>query len=583
MRPASAVAAARGIAVPARVAALERFEPWVVLVPLVVAQWVALAIFAAVVRHNGWLFYQGGDQTVFYTDAWSLGRHGHIPEAEIGYGWSYVLAPIAAVFGSNILSALPLIVLFQTVVLLPVAILCVYGIAARIGGRLLGYLAAALWVFAPFLSIPLWDHRYHAKFIEQFLPQAFGMTGMGDFPSMVALLVAGYFCIRALDTSEWLDAAVGGLAAGFAVGIKPANALFLAGPLLGFPIARRWREGAAFGAAIVPEVIALAAWKYRGLGHLPVITPAPKALAAGAAAAFPGGGLPLGIVVSRYFHFDWWRFHQNYLELREFFWSVRLLQWLPVAGFIGAARRSWPKALLLGGWIGAFIVVKGSSNAGSIESGILLRLFLPGFAPFLIFTAMIPLLLPTIGPRIWERFPLRQWSFRHRRRVAIAAAAVFGILPVLLFAALTPLRSDAAVKDFQYYVLVPADKSFTVDVRRTPNGAGELVSWTPPSSSASVFYRVYRSRPTVPAPDPTLPPGRDGIRCLPPNTYGRPGAADCRLEMTFLGVTRGRSFVDHPPAGAWTYRVGLTANWLNDPERGDTMVLSGPGRLGRFH
>src|SRR2546430_9580880 len=134
MRPASAAAGLRGWAIPARVAALERFEPWIVLVPIVVAQWVALAIFAAVVRHNGWLFYQGGDQTVFYTDAWSIG-HGHIPEAEIGYGWSYVLSPIAALFGANILSALPLIVLFQTIVLLPIAILLVYGIGARIGGR----------------------------------------------------------------------------------------------------------------------------------------------------------------------------------------------------------------------------------------------------------------------------------------------------------------------------------------------------------------------------------------------------------------------------------------------------------------
>src|SRR5437763_388733 len=235
MRPASAAALARELPGRVRLGALERYEPWIVLAPIVVAQWVALVVFALVVRHNDWLFYQGGDQTVFYTDAWSL-AHGHIPEAEIGYGWSYLLSPIAAIFGANILSALPLVVLFQTIVLLPVAIGCVYGITARIGGRLLGYFAAALWVFAPFLSIPLWE--------------------------------------------------------------------------------------------------------YRGLGHLPIITPAPKALAAGVG-AFPGGGLPLAVVVSRYFHFDWSRMHDNYLQLREFFWSVRLLQWLPLAGFVAAGRRSW--------------------------------------------------------------------------------------------------------------------------------------------------------------------------------------------------------------------------------------------------
>src|SRR5256885_4723734 len=137
MRPASA-SAVRELPGAARLAALERriarYEPWIVLAPIVVAQWLALVVFALVVRHNGWLFYQGGDQTVFYTDGWALG-HGHIPEAEIGYGWSYVLAPIAGIFGSNLLGALPAIVLFQTIVLLPIAICCVYGIAARIGGR----------------------------------------------------------------------------------------------------------------------------------------------------------------------------------------------------------------------------------------------------------------------------------------------------------------------------------------------------------------------------------------------------------------------------------------------------------------
>src|SRR5438445_7054118 len=150
MRPASAAAFVRELPGRARLAALEtriaRYEPWAVLAPIVVAQWVALVVFALVVRHNGWLFYQGGDQTVFYTDAWSVG-HGHVPEAEIGYGWSYVISPIAALFGANILSALPVLILFQTIVLLPVAILCVYGITARIGGRLLGYFAAAFWVF----------------------------------------------------------------------------------------------------------------------------------------------------------------------------------------------------------------------------------------------------------------------------------------------------------------------------------------------------------------------------------------------------------------------------------------------------
>ena len=49
---------------------------------------------------------------------------GHIPDAQIGYGWSLILAPIARVAGPNFLDGLPALVLLQAVVLLPVALYC---------------------------------------------------------------------------------------------------------------------------------------------------------------------------------------------------------------------------------------------------------------------------------------------------------------------------------------------------------------------------------------------------------------------------------------------------------------------------
>jgi hypothetical protein len=64
------------------------------------------------------------------------------------------------------------------------------GAGDAFAGGFIGYLAATIWVFGPYVVVPLWDHRYHAKYVEQFLPQALGLTGLGDFPSMVALLVA---------------------------------------------------------------------------------------------------------------------------------------------------------------------------------------------------------------------------------------------------------------------------------------------------------------------------------------------------------------------------------------------------------
>ena len=89
------------------------------------------------------------------------------------------------------MQALPALVVGQVLVLGPIALLCVYGIAARIGGRLLAYWASFLWVIAPFAAIPLFVDRYQERWSEQFLPQALGLTAMADFPSMVVVLAGG--------------------------------------------------------------------------------------------------------------------------------------------------------------------------------------------------------------------------------------------------------------------------------------------------------------------------------------------------------------------------------------------------------
>ena len=67
---------------------------------LVLVQWLAILAFALTVRHNGWLYYQGGDQLWSYTTAWLLGD-GRIPFTAVGFGWPFVLLPVAAVAGPS--------------------------------------------------------------------------------------------------------------------------------------------------------------------------------------------------------------------------------------------------------------------------------------------------------------------------------------------------------------------------------------------------------------------------------------------------------------------------------------------------
>jgi hypothetical protein len=123
--------------VAAAAAALEQVPLRYVLGALVAAQWLAVLALARTVTHNGWIYYQGGDQLWYYTTGW-LVVHGHMPYALVGYGWSLLMAPFALVFGPNVADALPAIVALQFVILLPVALLAMYGIGSLIGGRLAG-------------------------------------------------------------------------------------------------------------------------------------------------------------------------------------------------------------------------------------------------------------------------------------------------------------------------------------------------------------------------------------------------------------------------------------------------------------
>ena len=122
-------------------------HPREVLAVLVAGQIAGTVALALTVTHNGWVWFQGGDQIWLVTQGWLLGQL-ELPPTEIGYLWSYVLAPITWVTGGTFVQALPPLVLFQVLVLGPVALLCFYALASHVGGRLLGYWAAFLWVIA---------------------------------------------------------------------------------------------------------------------------------------------------------------------------------------------------------------------------------------------------------------------------------------------------------------------------------------------------------------------------------------------------------------------------------------------------
>jgi hypothetical protein len=528
-----------------------------VLAGLVVVEWLAVLGTARVVRHAGWIYYQGGDQLWYYTLGWLLG-HGQLTQTLVGYGWSAVLAPIALVAGPNLVSALPAIVLLNVLVLMPAAMLALYGIAARIGGRLFGYWAVALWIVVPFIGVLYTDSGYHQKYTELLLPQAFGLTAMADFPTTVATLVSIYFCVRALWSRQplLLDGVAAGVAAGAAIAIKPATALFLAGPALAFAYRRRFGIAGAVLAGLAPAVIALAVWKEQGLGQLPVLAQGARHLARnGLAAAAPLAGLDFG----KYYHqLNWSRFGNNIDLLREHFWSGRLIVWLVIAGVIGLARRSPTASVLVGGWFLAFALVKGSYASASIEDGSLFRIMMPSYPAFLLLLASVPLLLPhapgKLRPFVAAFTPLRSHT---RWTLAGAAVLVSAVVPLAAFAAadthggLDPATIQATI--------MPVPANIDIGLAASVRGRRVTLTWrNSKPAGGPVFYRIWRAR-------------SDGFSCPP-----APGARLCKLVLPDLGTTKSGRYVDSAPSGHWVYRVAIAANWLDDPQYGDPYVVSRP-------
>ena len=512
-----------------------RRQPWNVLLPLVLVQWLLLLLLTRRIVHNGWLFAQDATATGFYSTAWSF-AHGHIPSALVGYGWPLLTTPIAATAGVNLLDALPLLVLLQTLVLLPIVLLAVYGVASRIGGRLLGYVTAAAWVLVPYLVHPLFGPGYHPTYVQQMLPQALGLTGLGAFPSLVCVLVAAYFTLCSIDTADRVHAGLGGLFAGFAVALDPANILFLAAPAVAYILARRWSPALVFGAALLPALMTVTLWQYRALGHMPHV----------------------------HAQLDLHHLHVLSVDFRNSFYSDRLVELPFIAGAIALGRRSWIKSAFVSAWFLSYLLVRGSAPETSVGTGSWFATFMPAYPAFLIACCSVFLLVPRLGERLAAapavRDP-RRLEWRDRRVVAVAI--VLAVLPLLVIASL-PLQKTATV------VVYPGERALVpVDEALLPSAYGGHVAaqltWpTVQSDGAASFYTVFRS-----AGD-----GSGGVACDSDH-----GATRCVLAMRRLASLTVNSYLDfnpEVPPGRWTYRVGLSANWHADPGAGGLLALSPP-------
>ncbi len=412
---------------------------------------------------------------------------------------------------------------------------------------MIGYWATALWTLGPYVAVPLFVDRYHDRYVDQFLPLPLGLTAMADYTGTVFLLLSAVFTLRAIENRDPGTAAVAGLAAGFAAVVKPSNLIFLAAPAVALLAARRWRELLVGAAALAPAVLALALWKYRGYGYLPAFASQETVVALG-----PDS---LTAPYDKYVDINWDNIGDNLASLREVFWSMRVLQWLPFAGAIAVARRSIPVALMLSVWFWAFFVLKGSSDDASVDSGAFFRFLLPAIPAFLLLGASLPLLIPKYGIELARRDGVAQ-AARPGGARSSRPRWCWGCFP-----------SSRRPRPPRCAALTRCSST-----SRSPcRFAGSTSRRRASPSSGCAGRSPTRARRASSTSSSAARPDTDYL-CF---TDGG-GADRCTLVSVELKTLRKTSAVDRPGPGTWTYRVGAAANWIDDPELGDVFLLSNP-------
>jgi hypothetical protein len=264
---------------------------------------------------------------------------------------------------------------------------------------------------------------------------------------------------------------------------------------------------------------------------------------------------------------DTWK--QNMSGIREFTWSARVLQFLPLAGALAVARRSLAASGLLLGWLLAYVVVKGAADVATVESGSYWRLIMPALPAFALLCASVPLLVPTFLERMGPRLaPLP--GRRPGRNATIAFVAFVAIVPIVVILASSPVHVARAQGTSGAFVIpqlvvneigVPVDGGVvSLEVHRV--GDANLLTWRDSTTRARTFYRVYRA---------SLERGFSEMVCDHRGSIDR-----CDLRMETLDITREHRYLDRNPPTDAIYRIGVAANWLDDEARGDVFAISPP-------
>ena len=368
------------------------------------------------------------------------------------------------------------------------------------------------------------------------------------------------FVVRSLGDGPATDALLAGLVAGAAGGLKPPNLLFAAGAVLAYVVARRWREAARFGSALVPRS---SSWR-SGRTRASASSRPSRRKRCGSRRS----SVALSVDLDRYLELDFDHWRRQMDHLREFFWSARVAQWAPVAGLLAVLRvrrvRRSRRCSRAGS--AAFLVVKGFSPRADIEANTFWRLLMPAWPAYLLLFASIPLLVPTFARRLGDRLCTADRRRSLARWIAVAAVATV-LVPAAAIAASSPLEPPRLQHSSRTRgtatILTPSTRRRARRRRRDGGGNRAHVDGRRCLASRCLLPRLPLGRP---GPTPCAQP--DGQRVLELLPERRSRSDDARPDLP-----RPVAPADERPIAWASARTGPTT-----PTQGDVFVLSPAAR-----
>ena len=374
-------------------------RPDPLLVAAVVLQWIVTAGVAVTATHAGSLF---GDQAAAerIVGASSSLVHGSLPTVPAP-GYALLLAPIVAVT-DDVGSVASVVTTLNIVILAPLCAFFLFELAQGAAGRLFAGVTMLVWSLAPAGATHLFEPKYHGTYVDDVLPALYGLTLQPEYVAMTLSIAAAALAMRAI-AGRRRCALVAGVLAGAAIGVAPVAAGVALGVLAGIAASGRWRSILDAGIGLLVALLPTVVWRQRVLG---------------------GPTFTLG-------HPSWSTYQSAMAQVREFFWSNRLLEWLPIAGVIGAARLMPALAVLIGGWLIAAAILVAATTA-DLTGGRMFILLIPAWPAYALAIAAIPALVPTLVRRLGNDLAPRNGCGEVSRRSAAVALALLVALPLAL-------------------------------------------------------------------------------------------------------------------------------------------------------